>query len=113
MSTLAEQMIEHYKDQFDAANVRKSKTVFTVAGRVGVATPGEKVIYLPNGVGVKVTTDASGTATQVEEDESLHAIVRPKSFRVERRYRSSTANIGQVVHPHPIRAASNATRPGG
>ena len=113
MSTLAERMIDHYKDRFDAADQRKSKTVFTVAGRVGIAQPGEKIIYLPNGVGVKVTTDESGTATQVEEDDALHAIVRPKSFRAERRFARSTHNIGQVTRPRPIRALSHATNPGG
>ena len=61
---LAEQMIEHYQAKFNAADARRSKTVFTVAGRVGVATPGEKILYLPNGVPVKVTT-TTAAAVQV------------------------------------------------
>jgi hypothetical protein len=47
-----------------------------------VHTPGERVLYLPNGVCVKVTTDDSGVATQVEEDEALHAVVRPHSINL-------------------------------
>ena len=113
MSTLAERMIELSLDAFNAADARRTKTVFTVAGRVGVATPGEKVIYLPNGVAVKVTTDESGTATQVEEDEALHAIVRPASIKASSRYRTSTQRIGQITRPHPISAAMRANRPGG
>ena len=113
MSTLAEPMIEHYAAKFNAADAHRSKTVFTVAGRVGIATPGEKIIHLPNGVAVKVTTDESGTATQVEEDEALHAIVRPAAFKASRRFADSTQNIGAVTRPHSIRAASRATRPGG
>lgn len=85
MTTLAERMIEHYKDKFDAADRRRTRTVFTAAGRIGVATPGEKVLYLPNGVAVKVTTDESGTATQVEEANELHAIVRPRSIVTRQR----------------------------
>lgn len=81
MTTLAEQMIAHYTSQFTAADVRGSKTVFTAAGRIGIATPGERILQLPNGQRVRVLTDASGTATQVEEDEALHAIVRPAAIR--------------------------------
>jgi hypothetical protein len=113
VSTLAEQMIEHYKDRFDAADQRKVRTTFTVAGRIGIATPGEKILHLPDGTAVKVWTDESGTATQVEEDESMHAIVRPRSFRVENRYRTSTVRIGATTRPHPINAAMRANRPGG
>lgn len=111
MSSLAEKMIGLAVDQFNAADQRRSRTVFTVAGRVGVATPGEKIIYLPNGVAVKVTTDESGTSTQVEEDEALHAIVRPRSIKASPFYAQSTRNIAAATRPRTIR--TTATRPGG
>ena len=43
--------------------------------------PGEKVLLLPNGQTVKVSVDDSGVATQIEEDEHLHAIVRPRPIK--------------------------------
>ena len=113
MSTLAEQMIEFYKDRFNAADQRKTKTVFTVAGRVGVATPGEKILYLPNGASVKVTTDESGTATQVEEDEALHAIVRPKAIKASPIWGLAGPQIRAIASPPPIRATTTTNRPGG
>lgn len=49
------------------------------AGHVRVDS--EKVIHLPGGKTLRVTTDASGVATHVEEDHSLHAIVRPDTHK--------------------------------
>jgi hypothetical protein len=72
---------------------RRVSTVFTAAGRVGVHQPGERMIVLPNGHSIRVSTDASGVATQVEEDEAMHAIVRPRPIRVRRRE-------GGVLHVH-------------
>jgi len=56
---------------------------FIHAGRHGmrVRTPGERVLYLPNGTAIRVSTDDSGIATQVEEYERLHAVVRPHTIR--------------------------------
>jgi len=66
---------------------RGQKTVYVGASRpVRVHTPGERVLHLPNGVTVKVTTDDSGHATQIEEDESLHAIARPATVRIRPRF---------------------------
>lgn len=62
---------------------RRTKTVSTVAGTFDVHLPGEKILYLPNGTTVKVTTDESDHATQIEEDEALHAIARPESIRYQ------------------------------
>ena len=61
---------------------RGSKTIWAGKGRMRVRTPGERILYLPNGVAVKVTTDDSGIATQIEEVEALHAIARPKSIHL-------------------------------
>jgi Arc/MetJ family transcription regulator len=61
---------------------RGERTIYTAAGRSTVRTPGERVLYLPNGRHVKVSVDDSGTATQVEDAENLHAIVRPGAITV-------------------------------
>jgi hypothetical protein len=49
------------------------------AGHVRIDS--EKVLHLPGGKTMKVTTDASGTVSHVEEDHSLHAIVRPDTHK--------------------------------
>lgn len=59
---------------------RREKTISAGGKVMKVHAPGEKVLYLPNGKTVKVTVDDSGVVTQVEEDEHLHAIVRPPTF---------------------------------
>jgi hypothetical protein len=45
-----------------------------------VKTAGERIIHLPNGQTVRVSVDDSGVATQVEEDDCLHAVVRPRTI---------------------------------
>lgn len=67
-------------DEFRAK--RGEKTIWAGLRRMKVRTAGEKVLYLPNGVAVKVTTDDSGIATHVEENEALHAIARPPAIRI-------------------------------
>lgn len=61
---------------------RGERTVFAAGRRVTVHTAGERVLHLPNGQVVKVTTDDSGCATQIEENDHLHAIARPNSIRI-------------------------------
>lgn len=58
---------------------------FIHAGGKGmqVRTPGEQVLYLPNGKTIRVATDDSGVATQVEETERLHAVVRPTAVHIK------------------------------
>lgn len=80
MTAYAERLINAYQQNFN--NELRRKTVFTTAGRMSVATAAERVLVLPNGSRVRVSTDDSGTATQIEEDDALHAIVRPKSIRI-------------------------------
>ncbi len=63
---------------------RGERTVFVAGRRVTVHTAGERVLHLPNGATVKVTTDDSGRATHVEENDALHAIARPRSIRIRR-----------------------------
>lgn len=62
---------------------RGTKTISTAARTMQVHTAGERVLHLPNGQTVKVTVDDSGTATQIEEDDALHAIVRPATHRLQ------------------------------
>lgn len=65
----------------------RGEKFISVGGRnMPVHTAGEKVLHLPNGAVVRVTTDDSGHATQVEEDDKLHAIARPDPivFKIRR-----------------------------
>jgi hypothetical protein len=41
--------------------------------------PQEKVVTLPNGKRVRITVDDSGTVQHVEENDALHAAVRPRT----------------------------------
>lgn len=52
-----------------------------------MAIDSEELFVLPNGQRVNVHTDASGTVTHVEEDDALHAIVRPDTYRTKMRLR--------------------------
>jgi hypothetical protein len=61
---------------------RGEKTIWAGLRRMRVRTAGEKMLYLPNGSVVKITTDASGVATQIEETEHLHAIARPHGINL-------------------------------
>lgn len=84
---------------------RRQKMVHAGGRGMQVHTPGERVLYLPNGVAVKVSVDDSGIATQVEDDEALHAIVRPhpivrKLVAVQPGWSSSVR-----VRPTPIRTS--------
>lgn len=58
---------------------------FMLAGgkRMHVRQDTEKVIVLPNGHKVRVTTDASGHATHIEENDRLHAVARPDTYRLK------------------------------
>lgn len=62
---------------------RGEKLIHAGGKSMRVRTAGENVLWLPNGSHVKVTTDESGITTQVEEDEKLHAIVRPHTIHTK------------------------------
>jgi hypothetical protein len=64
---------------------RGEKTIWAGDKRMTVRTPGERTLYLPNGHAVKVTVDDSGCATQIEEDDALHAVARPNSISLQLR----------------------------
>lgn len=68
----------------EAMRAPRGRKMISAGGRnMQVRTPGERVLYLPNGTKVKVTTDDSGKATQVEENDSLHGIARPDPYYVK------------------------------
>ncbi len=75
-----EQLIAAAVHKFTAP--RGERTVFAGGKRVVVHIPGERILHLPNGAVVKVTVDDSGHATQIEEDDALHAVARPASVKV-------------------------------
>lgn len=83
MSAATEALIAAAVHKFTAP--RGERTVFAGGRRVVVHTPGERVLHLPNGQTVKVTVDDSGHATQIEEDDALHAIARPATHVVKMR----------------------------
>lgn len=60
---------------------RGSKLISAPGSTRRVATDGERVLILPNGVKVRIHTDASGVATHIEENDALHAIARPHTHR--------------------------------
>jgi|GEM_PF-5260363 len=76
-----EALIRRRVEQFCAP--RGDKIISTPWGTMRVKTAGERVLHLPNGQTVKVTTDASGQATQVESEHNQHAIVRPKPLSLK------------------------------
>lgn len=60
----------------------KRTTMFGPAGKAELRSNGERVIYGPNGAALaRVVEDPDG-GTQVEENDRLHAVVRPKQVRV-------------------------------
>lgn len=63
----------------------KLKAVLAGGRMMQVRQPTERRIVLPNGHVVKVSADASGVATQIEDDNHQHAIVRPQTYQVKMR----------------------------
>jgi len=61
---------------------RGDRIISSPWGTMRVHTPGERVLHLPNGRVVRVATDASGCATQIESDHNMHAVARPQPFRL-------------------------------
>lgn len=79
-ASMTEELIKVAVEKF--ACPRGTKFVHAGGKGMQVHTPGERVYYLPNGTAVKISVDDSGVATQVEENEHLHAIVRPKPINL-------------------------------
>ena len=73
-----EQIIALAVDKF--ATPRGTQTISAGGRTMRVHTAGERILHLPNGAVVKVITDDSGVVTQIEEDEAMHAVVRPNTL---------------------------------
>lgn len=43
----------------------------------------ERIVTLPSGERVRISVDDSGTVTQIEHDDTLDAVVRPKTTIVK------------------------------
>jgi hypothetical protein len=89
---------------------RGEKTIFAGGRSVKVRTAGERIIHLPNGHQVKVTTDDSGIATQVEENDALHAIVRPHTIRRKLSVEEAAPLIHAATTPATIRTRATPRR---
>lgn len=89
-----EEIIKACVEHFGAP--RGETTIFVGGRRIVVHTPGEQAFRLSNGVTVKCTTDDSGHATQIEEDDALHAIARPDTASVPLPW----ARALRGVYPH-------------
>lgn len=63
----------------------KLKSIMARGRMMQVHQPTERCLVLPNGHMVKVSTDASGVATQIEDDNHQHAVVRPHTYVVKLR----------------------------
>lgn len=79
-----EDLIRYGLNQFRAERRER----FTHAGGRGIRThtTGEKVLHLPNGETVKVTTCDADSTTHIEEDDRLHAVVRPQPATYKARF---------------------------
>lgn len=80
MTTYAEELIKMSVQKFTAP--RGTKFVHAGGRAMHVRTAGERVLLLPDGSKVRVSVDDSGVATQIEEDEALHAVVRPRPINM-------------------------------
>jgi hypothetical protein len=72
--------------QFVANNVTRmraplrEKTIFGPAGKAIVHGKGERIIYGPNGAPLCKVVEDELHGCQIEEDERLHAVVRPSTY---------------------------------
>jgi hypothetical protein len=60
----------------------KTKAIFAGSRKVDVRQPHQRMIVLPNGHTVNVSRDASGCATQIEENHRLHGVARPLTYKL-------------------------------
>lgn len=83
---------------------RGERTIWAGPRRVKVRTPGERILYLPNGAHVRVSVDDSGHTTQVEETDNLHGIVRPGSIDLKLRQTPIRTTVPARAMPAAIRS---------
>ena len=99
-------LIRYGMNQFEVE--RKERIIVNLAnGGRAMRThgPNDKIMWLPNGEHVKVSVDDSGIATQVTEDEALHAIARPHPIRASFAVRPTTPTVSHRAHPRPVKTA--------
>jgi hypothetical protein len=96
--------IAAFKSAFRAP--RGTKTILAGGRAMQVRTAGERVIHLPNGHTVKVSVDDSGVATQIEDNDTLHAIVRPRPMDYRLVMQSPHAAASASARPDPIRTTA-------
>jgi hypothetical protein len=85
----------------------RGETLIHAGGRaMRVHTKGERILHLSNGQTVRVSVDDSGVATQVEEDEALHAIVRPRLMDYRLVLRDPQPAVSARTRPIPIRTSA-------
>lgn len=89
---------------------RGERTIWAGVRRMKVRTAAERVLYLPNGHAVKVSVDDSGVATQIEDNDSLHAIARPNPIRLSLRNQLVIPTVTRRARPNPIRATTAINR---
>lgn len=70
----------------------KTKALFAGGRKIDVRQATEKLIILPNGHHINVSRDASGCATQIEENDRLHGVARPLTYKM------------RLVNVDPLRA---------
>jgi len=58
----------------------RQATQFGFGGRVRILRPGERVLYAPDGTPFRVIENPDG-GTQIEQDDRLHAVIRPSTVR--------------------------------
>lgn len=63
----------------------KVKAIMAGGKMMHVRQDTETMIVLPNGQKVRLSRDASGCATQIEENDRLHGVARPNTYRMRLR----------------------------
>jgi hypothetical protein len=85
----------------------REHTMFGPAGKTVIHKQGERIIYGANGALLaRVLEDADSHNTHIEEDERLHAIVRPTVIRASFRSTTPSPQAGVRVRPIPIRSTA-------
>jgi hypothetical protein len=59
------------------------KSILAGGRNMQVRQATERRVVLPNGHVLKISADASGVATQIEDDEHQHAVVRAETYAVK------------------------------
>lgn len=105
---MAEPTVDDYIAAYMAAfkTRRGEKTIHAGGRAMRVRTAADRSLILPNGVKVKVSTDDSGVATQIEEDEALHAVVRPHPIRLAVRPELVVPTVSHNAAPSVIQTAT-------